>query len=263
MVETTVTDQKPDNRQNTVELLGTYGSDETHALSAWTSTSRALTEKKRARIGKLITSLSKDGHHTPFEKSSLHFLVTSDVASHIHMLKHRIGVNINGESARYKEFKIDKFYVPGDFTPEEREKLTKHIEESFVKYHECIAGLEARGVSRKRAKESARFYLPYGIQITCDIMFNWRSFAHFQKLRNDGHAQVEIREIADQMLALIKEQGDFPLTISAFEESGYLPVKKKCCKFAAGEAVKKVSNVKVIKTKKCKMCTCMPAEETK
>ena len=27
---------------NQVELMGTYGSDETHALSAWTSTSRQL-----------------------------------------------------------------------------------------------------------------------------------------------------------------------------------------------------------------------------
>ena len=208
---------------NTVELLGTYGSDETHALSAWTSTSRDLTEKKRSRIGKLLNMLAREGHHTPFEKSSLHFLVTSDIASHIHLLKHRIGCSINGESSRYKEFKEDKFYIPNDWDSEEQKKLKEHIQDSYDRYHTCIKNLEDQGFPRARAKESARFYLPYGIQITCDVMFNWRSFAHFQKLRNDEHAQVEIREIAQKMLDLIIEKGDFPLTIEAMKLAGMLP----------------------------------------
>ena len=32
---------------NKGELIGTYGGDESHALSAWTSTSRDLTEEKK------------------------------------------------------------------------------------------------------------------------------------------------------------------------------------------------------------------------
>jgi len=39
---------------NKVELIGHYGSDEIIALSAWTSTSRDLTEEKVNRIGKLL-----------------------------------------------------------------------------------------------------------------------------------------------------------------------------------------------------------------
>ena len=40
--------------KNTVQLIGTYGSDFTHAMSAWTSTSRELTEdKKNRRLGRL------------------------------------------------------------------------------------------------------------------------------------------------------------------------------------------------------------------
>ena len=34
---------------NTVELLGYYGSDEVIACSAWTSTSREISEEKRQR----------------------------------------------------------------------------------------------------------------------------------------------------------------------------------------------------------------------
>jgi len=209
--------------KNKVELIGTYGSDLTHALSAWTSTSRFLTDKKRERVGKLLHKLASEGHHTPFEKSTLHFLVTSDIASHIHLLKHRIGVSLNGESARYKEFKIDKYYLPGDWPEKEQAMLRNHIEESFRRYHACIKTLQGEGHTRKRAKESARFYLPYGIQITCDISFNWRSFAHFQKLRNDHHAQLEIREIAQEMLRLVEETNQFPLTVAAMRNAEMLP----------------------------------------
>ena len=84
---------------NTVELIGYYGSDETIALSAWTSTSRDLDEDKRARIPKLIKQLwnaEPVPHGTPFEKGIVHFLVTSEIASHIHLLKHRIS-SINAE----------------------------------------------------------------------------------------------------------------------------------------------------------------------
>ncbi len=209
--------------ENSVELVGYYGSDETHALSAWTSTSRELNDDKRNRIDKLLTMLATEGHHTPFEKSSLHFLVTTDIASHIHLLKHRIGVNINAESARYKEFTIDKFYIPYDWPENQKLELENHIKNSFARYHNCIEELVKQGISRKRAKESARFYLPYGIQITCDVMFNWRSFAHFQKLRNDSHAQVEIRDIAQKMLTLVEETNSFPHTISAMRAAGMLP----------------------------------------
>ena len=209
--------------KNTVELIGTYGDDLTHALSAWTSTSRQIGPKKLARVGKLLDMLATEGHMTPFEKSTLHFLVTTDIASHIHLLKHRVGVSINAESARYKEFKVDKYYLPEDWPEDERDKLEFHIKDSYRRYHQCIKRLEEQGYSRKRAKESARLYLPYGIQITCDIMFNWRSFAHFQKLRNDEHAQVEIREVAAEMLRLVEEQGDFPLTIQAMRKCGMVP----------------------------------------
>ena len=79
--------------KNEITLVGVYGSDHTHALSAWTSTSRELTEEKQSRIPALLKMLAENSHETPFEKSSLHFLVTSEIASHIHCLKHRIGVS--------------------------------------------------------------------------------------------------------------------------------------------------------------------------
>lgn len=201
---------------NRVELAGHYGGDEAHALSAWTSTSRDLTPEKKGRMGKLLKDLASNGHETPFEKSSLQFLITTEIATHVQLLKHRIGVSINAESARYKELKDDKFYVPCDWDDEERELYIKHLEESLSRYHQTLSRLVKKGMSRKRAKESARFYLPYGNQITADVMFNFRSFVHFLRLRYSEHAQLEIRELARQMLEAVKSTGTFNESLVAF-----------------------------------------------
>jgi thymidylate synthase (FAD) len=205
--------------KNNVELLGFYGSDEIIACSAWTSTSRNLTEDKKLRIPNLIDMLWREGHHTPFEKGTVHFLVDCDIASHIHLLKHRIG-SINAESARYKELKEDKYYIPEDWNnlnintlPDTLEGADPRLDwakllEIYTNlgntyYHACLKSLEPI-LGRKRAKESARFFKTYNSQIQADVMFNMRSFANFQKLRNSDHAQKEIREIAKQMLTLVE-----------------------------------------------------------
>lgn len=207
---------------NTVELIGWYGSDVVHAQSAWTSTSRDLTEDKLNRIPQLLEMLAEQGHHTPFEKSSLHFLVNVDQATHIHLLKHRIGVSINGESARYKELKEDKFYLPEDWEGasdidwlSELEKYTKKGNEL---YHAALIDLTPI-LGRKRAKESARFFKTMNSQISMDVMFNWRSFYHFLSLRNKSEAQTEVRELASEMLNLVKniENNPFKHTIKAFK----------------------------------------------
>lgn len=204
---------------NTVELLGYYGDDQIHACSAWTSTSRDLSEDKIQRIPKLLKMLANEGHHTPFEKSYIHFLVTTDIASHIHIIKHRVGVSVNGESARYKEIKEDKYLVPEDWPELWQEHLKTHTENGCRLYHRCLESLtNDYGMDRKRAKESARFFRTYNTQITADVSFNWRSFYHFLSLRNKPNAQLEIMEIAQQMLNLVKniENNPFQHTIAAF-----------------------------------------------
>jgi len=201
---------------NKVELTGWYGGDETHALSAWTSTSRDLDDSKRNRMGGLLNMLASEGHHTPFEKSYLHFLVTCDTATHIHLLKHRVGVSVNGESARYKEHKEDKFLIPSDWPESEQEYLKHFSTDAYSTYHSTLERLGDAGVDRKRAKESARFYLPYSSQVTLDISFNFRSFMHYCGLRGKDDAQLEVRELTHSMLDLVRETGDFNLSLKGF-----------------------------------------------
>lgn len=215
--------------ENKVELIGYYGSDEIIACSAWTSTSRELTEDKKSRIGKLIKTLWENGHETPFEKATVHFLIDCDIASHIHLLKHRIA-SINAESARYKELKEDKTYLPNDWEGARVLSLKggdpnmtwKRLLEIYTDlgntyYHACIKDLEPL-LGRKRAKESARFFKTYNSQIQSDVMFNMRSFANFLKLRNSESAQKEIREISQLMLNSVKQihEAPFKYTLEAW-----------------------------------------------
>lgn len=388
--------------KNTVELLGYYGSDEIHACSAWTSTNREVTDSKRERIPALLNMLASAGHETPFEKSTLHFLVDTDIATHIHLLKHRIGVAINGEclsgdtnvrftddtlsrnihelyhewitgglstiknqkiivldtstgkfknstikdiwfkgiqqlyaitlengliikctsnhriytdeeyntinngltigdnvgyhnhsfisklnhklfkknrvqyskivsielldeqntydievegynknfvangiivhnSARYKEIKEDKFLLPKDWNDIKvgelnqirglvdiniyrnwsnvswNDVLHSYTELGNMLYHKSIEDLTPI-LGRKRAKESARYFKTYNSQIQADISFNFRSFVHFLRLRNAEGAQLEVRELAQEMLNLVKniEGNPFEHTLKAF-----------------------------------------------
>jgi thymidylate synthase (FAD) len=204
---------------NSISLIGYYGSDEIIACSAWTSTSRDLSEDKKSRIPKLINMLWRDGHETPFEKGMVHFLVDTEIASHIHLLKHRIS-SMNAESARYKELKEDKIFVPEDWPEKWQDKLKEYSRLTNYFYHECLKDLEPL-LGRKRAKESARFFKMYNSQIQADVSFNMRSFANFLKLRNSEHAQKEIREIAAEMLDLVKniDGNPFKHTLDAWENA--------------------------------------------
>ena len=206
---------------NSVELIGFYGSDEAIACAAWTSTNRELTDEKRGRIGKLIKSLWQASHETPTERGIVHFLVNSEIASHIHILKHRIA-GVNAESPRYKEVKEDKFYIPADWSGIKcsseiffndvllANEMTdwSTVLENYTKlgnelYHKCLEDLTPI-LGRQRAKESSRFFKTYNSQIQSDVIFNLRSFANFLKLRNSEHAQKEIREIAAEMERLVR-----------------------------------------------------------
>jgi flavin-dependent thymidylate synthase len=205
---------------NTVELIGVYGDDELIACSAWTSTSRELTDDKKKRIPDLIYDLWDNGHETPFEKGIVHFLINCDIASHIHLLKHRMS-SLNAESARYKELKEDKFYIPTDWITDSfiEDKwylmLEKHTNKSNELYHQCLTELTPI-IGRRRAKESARYFKTYNSQIQSDVMFNMRSFANFLKLRRSLDAQKEIMHIADHMLTLVGETEKFSHTLKAF-----------------------------------------------
>ena len=246
--------------KNSVTLLGSYGGDKRHALSAWQSTEIAVAQglidldvarrievlyeetvitKKRSPKD-LLFFLAMHEHETPFEKSTLDFQLRGDIASHIHVIKHRIAVSVNSESARYKELK-DKWYVPPDWEDKPiqsyspptvatemllragcktwAEALDRYCWVGHQLYHQAVEELK-EPLGRKRAKESARYFLPYAKQLDFDCMFNFRSFMHFLGLRGSTAAQFEIKDIAFDMVRQIAELPGRPFEWS-LEAFGY------------------------------------------
>lgn len=201
---------------NTVELIDIHGDDLGIALAAWYSTSNEITEEKYNRVETFIARLAKDGHTVPFEHNLISFRVTSDIATHIQCLKHRIGISTSSQSQRYMELKDDLFYIPEDWPFALQHKLKQYTDASFDAYHQAVDDLVEKGFSRARAKESARYFLQYNTQIRYKLTFNFHSFAKFQKLRNDEHAQLEIRNIAIEMLRLVSETGKFKYSIAGW-----------------------------------------------
>jgi flavin-dependent thymidylate synthase len=226
---------------NKVELIGWYGGDKAIARAAWTSTQIDIDSKTDEQIGDLIdkklwNNESGKPHKTPFERGIVEFNITCCQPSHIHLLKHRLA-NINGESARYKELKEDKMYLPedwngievnwdnSDFLVEDtfggiktwKEVLEMHTETGNKLYHQCIQELTPV-LGRKRAKESARYFKTMNSQLTLSVMMNMSCFYNFYSLRADDAAQVEIQDIANQMLDCIKniEGNPFEHTLNAW-----------------------------------------------
>lgn len=241
--------------KNGVYLIDKMGSDKTVCLSAWQSTTEelgielppvgervdaifeAIVKTKKKSPEELIKMLADAKHETPFEKIVFHFQVTSDIASHIHILKHRIA-SVNSESSRYKEFINDRYFIPDDWKvaylkKEARDELaekglnvdfcetwedvlSQESERNYILYHTAMKHLP---FSRKRKKESARFFLGYNTTLSYDFMINARSFINFQNLRNDDHAQDEIHWIAQDMLKCIADYpgNPFKYTLEAFK----------------------------------------------
>jgi len=219
---------------NKVELIDWYGGDKAIARAAWTSTSTDVEAKSDEQIRDLIVNkLWNNGtgkaHKTPFERGLLEVNITADVASHIHIIKHR-HLSVNGESARYKELKEDRYLLPQDWRgircSDELHSLFGNdwleILESYTKlgndlYHKAINDLTPI-LGRKRAKESARYFKTYNSQITLSVMTNMSCFHNFYTLRADNAAQLEIQDIANQMLNCIKviDGNPFKYTLEAF-----------------------------------------------
>jgi len=123
--------------KNSVELITYMGNDELHSLAAWASTFAEFdidipdnienrvdvivkhilnNGKKKRTIQDLLAFLAENEHTSPFRFSSFVFAATTDIATHIQKLKHRVILEAeNGESARYKELQENKFYLPEDW----------------------------------------------------------------------------------------------------------------------------------------------------
>lgn len=232
--------------KNSVELLDYMGSDKSHSVAAWASTffeldipmindpharvdqivDHIMSKSKRMRsIEDLLSYLAKEHHESPFRMSSFMFGMTTDIATHIQKLKHAVILEAeNAESAKYKELKEDKFYMPedwkeyGDVGVKWYDILERETERSNRLYHESYNELKDSGVPLKRVKETARYFKTYNSQVNSVNKFSFAGVMQFYDKRSVDFAQDEIKQVAKDMVQCIKEipNNPFEYSLKAF-----------------------------------------------
>lgn len=179
---------------------------------------------------KVLEFLMRNRHGTPFEQNYFQFHVRAPIFVFREWHRHRVGISINEESARYVELQPD-FYLPDDahcrkqigkpghyeyvpMTPREaarlREQLKHSYDQSFATYRNLI--------EFGAAKEIARAALPVGIYSQMRWTCNARSLMAFLSLRNAPKALQEIKDYAQAMEDIFLEK--MPVTARAFIDGG-------------------------------------------
>jgi thymidylate synthase (FAD) len=224
----------------TVELVKASASDSDVLWAARVSTKgeQSLDEAGAdpARSSGLINYLMRDRHGSPFEHSTMTFLVSAPIFVFREFMRHRVW-SYNEESGRYR--KLDPvFYVPGPdrrlvqegkpgkyvFVPGSREQH-RTAEETVRRSCEASYGAYLEMLDAGIAREVARTVLPVGIYSSMYATCNARALMHFLSLRTKheeaafpSFPQREIEMVAEKMEAFFADL--MPLTYAAWQVNG-------------------------------------------
>lgn len=139
------------------------------------------------------------GHHSVVEHAVFTFSVEGVSRALTHQLvRHRIA-SFSQQSQRYVSMRDPDFVVP--CTVEADPEALRIYRESMEAVWSAYSRLEALGIPA----EDARYLLPNGCTTNITITMNARELLHFFSMRCCNRAQWEIRDMADQMLALCME----------------------------------------------------------
>ena len=166
----------------------------------------ADTEAKLVQTAKLISDINQIPADIRDEHDSRTFeIVCSRACSH-QLVRHR-SLSFSQQSQRYCNFFIDKFGHSVDFIMpkfEENLKVNKEIPTEVIKgtykeYFEQSEDIYFNLIDAGLKPEDARAVLPNATATTIVITGTTNDWKKFIALRDDSHAQGEIREIAKQI----------------------------------------------------------------
>ncbi len=162
------------------------------------------TKDQKAFIEKLV----KMGHMSPVEHASFTFAVEgiSRACSH-QLVRHRLA-SYSQQSQRYVSEESGFDYVIPPIIREDKE--LKKIFISFMQqaqdtYNSIVQKLNEKGVTGEAANQDARFILPNASETKIMVTMNARELLHFFRQRCCNRAQWEIRQMADEMLKLVRK----------------------------------------------------------
>lgn len=230
-----------------VELQGVFGDDRRIAESAWTSSysngkKEFKTDEDVSRVVKMLGG-SSPPHGVPFESVVLYFWIRLPIAVDRQFMTHRMQ-SANGMSGRYRTMPADFYLAPQDIKELTDKTLVSndgmllssevgmynfHCETTNRFYRETVDTFrkamdngKITNAEFKRLREFYRGVLPQHNFTERTTTINLRSFANFQKQRNDSHAQPEIRYIAQRMLEEVETSGKIPVALAVLKENKWV-----------------------------------------
>ncbi len=177
-----------------------------------------LTDESAA---KFVEMLSEIGHESPIEHASFTFGIEGvSRALLAQITRHRMA-SFSVKSQRYVREGAFEYVTPPEIAelPEAKkiydeimtedqkkyDALTEILKEKHIKsfLNEGKDQKTAERLAEKKAIEDARFVLPNACETQMIMTMNARSLHNFFKHRCCNRAQWEIKDVADQMLALV------------------------------------------------------------
>jgi len=216
-----------------IDLLETWGSDRAIVEAARMSTDKGFlgwgTEEKPGDE-KLLAYLWKNRHTTPFEQSGATFEVQAPIFVFREWHRHRTQ-SYNEFSARYSVMPNIHWYPSVDrikrsaSANKQAQGVVPLVDSEVILNKWIDRGIELQqlvydhyeqGLSLGIPKEIARFNTPVARYSKMRASANLLNWLRFLGLRNDPHAQEEIRVYAAEMEVLLIEK--FPRAIALFKE---------------------------------------------
>ena len=170
-----------------------------------------------------IDMLGNIGHESPIEHASFTFAIEGVSRSLLAQLtRHRIA-SYSVRSQRYVSEKSFGYVTPPEIAadPETLAIYEEAMAADQAAYDKIVASLtkrhtaafvaegmdekKAKSAARKKAQEDARFVLPNACETQLVVTMNARSLLNFFRHRCCNRAQWEIRDLAEQMLMLVRE----------------------------------------------------------
>jgi len=213
-----------------VDLIDAMGGDLDIVNAARVSFSSYQSEMDERAEG-LINFLMKNKHATPFEHVTYKFYVKCPIFVAREWFRHRWS-SFNEMSMRYYVPDELEFYIPEYDSMRKQvgkpgnysfEPITDQTTVSFIQglmsdvysvAESAYYDLLDAGV----AKEIARSVLPVGQYTEFVWTVNLRSLLNFLSLRNDSHAQLEIREFAKAIEEFAESIA--PVALKLFRDNG-------------------------------------------
>lgn len=152
-----------------------------------------------------VANILDHKHFSVLEHASATFLIEGVSRSLTHELVRHRHFSFSQVSQRYVSHADRAVVKPPAMNEAEWYEVSVIRERSLEAYKNIVANMRARGIDKKTANGAARAVLPEATSTSLVMTGNHRSWREFVDKRYSKYADVEIRNLAGQILAQLKK----------------------------------------------------------